>query len=530
MRTWYPVNSGDAMAIARERWATKIGLVLALAGNAIGLGNFLRFPRQAALNGGGAFLIPYFVCLLLIGIPLVWVELAIGRRGGRHGRGHTAGMFELLWKHPLAKYVGALGLFIPFAVGSYYVFVESWCLAYSFFSLTGSYFGLGSLAEVGHFLAGFQGVEQNQHFSSRWPAYLFFTISFALNIAILMGGVARGIERLALWAMPVLFVFAAILMVRVLTLDPPPGAGPDQTVLSGLGFVWNPNFAALADPQVWLAAAGQIFFTLSVGWGILHTYASYIESDDDLTLTGAATASLNEVAEVVLGGTIALTAAVVFFGIAESTHIAQQGSYDLGFHAMPLVMEQIPGGRWFGAMWFFLLFLAGITSSVAMLQPTIALLREDFGFTRDRAVLLTGALLFLCAQPVFFFLGHGFMDQLDFWAGSFGLLLFGFLEIVIFAWMFGMTDGWEEITRGAKLRIPRVFRFIIQWVMPLGMGAILLSWSVTNLVPELSLEKVAEGDRPYVIGARLLLVALLVGFWVAVRAGGRRRAAAEVEQ
>ena len=135
------------MAVARERWATKIGL-----------GNFLRFPRQAALNGGGAFLVPYVICLRAIGIPLMWIELAIGRMGGRHGRGRIAGMFELMWRHPAAKYIGALGLFIPFAVAMYYVFVESWCLAYAYFSLSGSYFGLGSMDEVGHYLAGFQGI------------------------------------------------------------------------------------------------------------------------------------------------------------------------------------------------------------------------------------------------------------------------------------------------------------------------------------------------------------------------------------
>ena len=477
--------------------------MLALAGNAIGLGNFLRFPRQAALNGGGAFLIPYFVCLLAIGIPLLWVELAIGRLGGRHGRGHTAGMFEVLWSHPLAKYIGALGLFIPFAVACYYIFVSSWCLAYACFSLTGSYFGLGSLAEVGHFLAGFQGVEQNQHFSSLAAGVRFFVIAFALNIAILLGGVARGIERLALCAMPMLFVFAAILMVRVLTLDPPRAPRPDQTVLSGLGFVWNPDLAAIADPQVWLAAAGQIFFTLSVGWGILHTYASYIGPDDDVALTGLSTASLNEVAEVVLGGTIALTAAVVFFGVAQAQAIAEQGSFDLGFHAMPLVLEQMPGGRIFGAMWFLLLFFAGITSSVAMLQPTIAMLREDFGMPRRRAVLRRPARsLFLGAQPVLFFFAHGFMDQLDFWAGSFGLLLFGFLEIVIFTRLFGMARGWEEITRGAKLRIPRVFRFVIAWVMPLGDGrdpAVL----VGDEPGAGALARRSGGDRPpYVVGAR----------------------------
>ncbi len=513
------------MAIAREHWATKIGLVLALSGNAIGLGNFLRFPRQAALNGGGAYLIPYFVCLLVIGIPLMWVELSIGRMGGRHGRGHTAGMFELLWRHPLAKYVGALGLFIPFVVGSYYVFVESWCLAYSFFSLTGSYFGLGSMAEVGHFLAGFQGVEKNQHFASLLPAYCFFVVSLGLNVLILLGGIARGIERMALWLMPMLFVLAIVLMVRVLTLDPPPGAGPDQTVLAGLGFVWNPDFSAIANPKVWLDAAGQILFTLGVGWGIIHTYASYMRPDDDVALVGLTTTSLDEFVEVVLGGTIALTSAVVFFGVAQAQQIAAQGSFDLGFHAMPLVMEQMPAGRLFGALWFLLLFFAGITSSVAMLQPTIALLREDFGFTAKRAVWLTGALMFVCAQPVLFFIGHGFLDQLDFWAGSFAFLLFAFLEIVIFTRIFGMTRGWAEITHGATLRIPRIFHFVIAWVMPLAMGAILVLWSATNLLPALSLDAVKEADRPYVIGARLLMVAVLVAFWVAVRAGSRRRAA-----
>jgi NSS family neurotransmitter:Na+ symporter len=511
--------------VQRERWATKIGLVLALAGNAIGLGNFLRFPRQAALNGGGAFLVPYFVCLLVIGIPLMWVECAIGRYGGRHGRGHTAGMFDLLWRHPAGKYVGALGLFIPFAVCCYYVYVESWCLAYSFFSLTGSYFGLHSPAEIGRFLAGFQGVEHNAYFGGIATAYGFFVLTFVINLAVLMGGVARGIERLALFAMPLLFLFAAALVVRVLTLSPPPGAGPDQTVVSGLGFIWNPDLSALGNPQVWLNAAGQIFFTLSVGWGIIHTYASYIPPEDDVALVGLSTASVNEVAEVVLGGTIALTAAVVFFGVTRAHAIAEQGSFDLGFQAMPLVMEQLPGGQLFGTLWFLLLFFAGITSSVALMQPTIALLREDFQVPHRRAVGLTGALLFLCSQPVLFFLGEGFLDEFDFWAGSFALLLFGFLEVLIFTRVFGMDNAWDEITRGARIVVPRVFRFVIAWIMPLALGAILLAWSATNLLPQLSLAGVPAAHRPYVLGARLMLVAIFVAYCAVVRAGLRRRPA-----
>jgi len=324
--------------------------------------------------------------------------------------------------------------------------------------------------------------------------------------------------------MPLLFLFAVVLVVRVLTLDPPLGAAPDQTVMAGLGFVWNPDFSALRMPSVWLAAAGQIFFTLSVGWGIVHTYASYIGPDDDVALTGLSAASLNEFAEVVLGGTIALTASVVFFGVVASQEIAAAGSFDLGFQTMPLVLEQLPGGRLFGTLWFLLLFFAGLTSAVALLQPLIAMLREDFGLPRQRAVLLTGVLLFIGAQPVILFLQHGFLDQIDFWAGTFGLLLFGFLEILIFTRILGIERGWQEITHGARIAVPRLFRFVIAWVTPIGLGAILLSWTATDLVPALSIERIDEADRPYVLGAWAMMAGLLLSFCVAIHYGLRRRA------
>jgi neurotransmitter:Na+ symporter, NSS family len=514
-------------AAGRERWTTRMGLVLALAGNAVGLGNFLRFPRQAALNGGGAFLVPYFVCLLLIGVPLMWVELAIGRYGGARGRGHTAAIFPLLWRHPVAKYVGALGVFIPFAVATYYVYVESWCLAYAFFSLRGSLAAAASSGGLGAFLAGFQGREANAYFHGLGWAYTFFVATFALNLGVLRGGIAKGIERLALVGMPLLFLIGIALVVRVLTLSPPPGAAPDQNVLAGLGFVWNPDFAALGEPRVWLAAAGQIFFTLSVGWGIVHAYGSYIAPEDDVALTGLTSASLNEFAEVVLGGTIALTAAVVFFGVSQAQVVARGGSFDLAFQSMPLVLSRLPGSTLLGALWFLLLFLAGITSSVALLQPLICLLHEDFRLPRERAVAVAGGLLFIGCQPVLLWLGHGFLDELDFWAGEFALLLFGFLEVVIFAWLFGMDRGWHEITRGARLRVPHAYRAVIGWVMPLALGAILVSWAAHDLVPALSLAHVAAADRPYVLGARGFLLALLGAALWAARAAERARAARE---
>jgi hypothetical protein len=140
-------------------------------------------------------------------------------------------------------------------------------------------------------------------------------------------------------------------------------------------------------------------------------------------------------------------------------------------------------------------------------------------------VIVTALLVFLGSQPVLFFFAHGFMDQLDFWAGSFGLLLFGFLEIVIFTRLFGMARGWAEINHGARRPVPRIFHFVIAWVMPMGMGAILLAWSATNLLPELDLSKFEAGDRPYVLGARFWLLGLLVAYWLAVGFGSRQRRA-----
>lgn len=453
-------------------------------------------------------MIPYFLSLLLIGLPLLWAECAIGRYGGRHGHGHTAGMLHCMWDHPAAKYVGVLGIFIPFTVGLYYIPITSWCLAFSWFSLTGAYEGLHAQAEIGGFLRAFQGWESNAQFDGRGTLYLFFAITLGMTLLTLAGGVARGIERLARIALPALFAMAMLLAVRVLTLDPPAGAAPDQSVQSGLGFVWNPDLGALRDPRVWLAAAGQVFFTLSVGWGIVHTYTSYLHPNDDIALTGLAMASLNEFAEIVLGGTIAITASVVFFGVVATQQIATS-TFDLGFQSMALIFQQLPMGRVLGALWFLLLFFAGLTSAVAITQPAVALIQEGFGLGRGRAVALVGLAMFTLSTPVIWW--QGVLGELDFWAGTYALLLFGLAEAVIFAWIFGMERGWHEITRGAHLRVPRVVAPLLKYVTPLLLALILGMFSVQYL------PGVLASDDPGVWAARALVVAIFAVLALAAR-------------
>jgi SNF family Na+-dependent transporter len=500
----------------REAWASRIGLILAMAGNAIGLGNFLRFPVQAAQNGGGAFMIPYFIALLLLGIPLMWVEWAIGRRGGQFGYGSAAGAFGALMKTKgsakFANYLGALGISIPLAFAIYYNYIESWTLAYSTFSITGKYFGILDTENMTSFLRSFQGVTTSEHFAGLGTAFVFFFITLALNVWILSQSVAQGIERLAKIAMPTLFIFALILVVRVFTLGTPdPVNAPENSVYNGFGYLWNPDFSKITEARPWLAAAGQIFFTLSIGTGSILTYASYMKRKDDLALTGLSTSITNEFAEVICGGSIAIPVAVAFFGIAGTTAIAEGGSFNLGFMAMPIIFQKMPFGQMFGFMWFILLFFAGITSSVALCSPAMSFLQDQMKMTRKQAALAVGAILLLCGLPVVLFLGHGFLDEMDFWAGTFGLVVFAMIEVILFAWIFGGKRAWAEINEGADIQIPRVFKFIIQYVTPVYLIGLLFAWGVQDGIPVLLMEGKPAADIPYLWAARLMMLGLTAG-------------------
>jgi len=457
----------------REQWSTKLGLILAMAGNAVGLGNFLRFPTQAAENGGGAFMIPYMIAMLLIAIPLMWTEWAIGRYGGARGHGATPGIFKFLWKNPISKYIGVLGLFVPFVVLCYYIYIESWTLGYAIFSL------FGVLPHPDPSLPQDQYLKPFADFLSWYTkpsfvAYLFFLITMAFNAFILYKGVSGGIEKFAKVAIPTLFILAAILMIRVILIETPNG-----TAVQGLDFLWHPDFSQLLNPQVWLAAAGQVFFTLSLGFGAIITYASYIKKDDDIVASGLSSASLNELAEVILGGSIAIPAAVAFFGVMNAQNVAESGAFNLAFVSLPAIFSNLTGGGIIGFLWFFLLFFAGATSSVAISMPVIAFLQDEFKLGRKVAVTATVIFTFLVAQiPIFL---PKALDEMDFWAGTFFVVLFALLEVVVFFWLFESKKAWEEINRGGLFRVPRFYYYVLKFVTPIALFLILVAWSVEIL-------------------------------------------------
>lgn len=501
----------------REQWGSRIGLILAVAGNAIGLGNFLRFPVKAAANGGGAFMIPYFVAFLLLGIPMMWVEWTIGRMGGVQGHGTTPGMLNLLWKKAPSKYLGALGVVIPFAIVIYYNFIESWCLGYSWFSVTGKYFGHANREAMGRFLRGYQGIESNDFFASLGPVLIFWGITIALNFYFLYRGISKGIEVLAKFGMPLLFIFGIILVVRILTLGTPDPAQPELSIANGMGYIWNPDFSRLGSASVWLVAAGQIFFTLSIGQGIINTYASYVREKQDVTLNGLSTSATNELAEVILGGTIAIPVAVAFFGLAETRVIAEGGAFNLGFQALPVIFQKIPLGQIFGGMWFFLLFIARITSSVALTQPAIAFLQDEFKWKREKAVIAVFSVLIVLSAVVIAFFKFGFLDELDFWVGTFGLVVFAAIEIVLFSWVFGLKKGWVEMHKGADLKVPKIFKFILTYVTPIYLLIMLGVWTYQDAVKEFLMKGKDPANRPYLWGARVMIIGLLLVMLLLIR-------------
>jgi neurotransmitter:Na+ symporter, NSS family len=465
-----------------EVWSSRFGVILAVAGSAVGLGNFLRFPGLAAQYGGASFMIAYFISLLLLGIPIGWAEWTMGRMGGQRGYHSSPGIFYAIVKHPVGKYLGLMGFIIPVVVYMYYVYIEAWCLGYALNAATGTFSAPG--ADAGAFFTRFTGANQDGvalHFGLQ-DVGIFVVAVYFINFFFIYKGISKGIEIVCKWAMPLLILIAFIILARVLTLGTPDPAKPEQNVLNGLGFMWNPQDIAtgLKNPQLWLAAAGQIFFSLSVGFGAVITYASYLTRKDDVVLSGLTAASCNEFCEVGLGGLITVPAAFVFLGTAG---IIGQGTFALGFNVLPQVFAKMPfGADFFATIFYLLLFLAAITSSLSMLQPGIAFFEEGFGLGRKASI---GFLAFMTA------IGTGIvwwfskdlkaLDTIDFWIGTVMIFVQGLVLAGVYAWYIGIDKAWEETHQGAEMRIPGLYKKVLVYISPSFLGIVLVMFILKNV-------------------------------------------------
>ncbi len=487
------------MELQREQWKSKLGIILAVAGSAVGLGNFLRFPGLVAQHGG-AFMIPYFISLLLLGLPLMWIEWTFGRYGGGFGHSTAPGVFHSIrQKNRFIKYFGVIGILGPLLVFVFYTYIESWLLGYSFISLFDGFKDVSG-DQMGTFLGGYSGQADTNYFPHGLSvAYTVFALTFLINISVVWKGLTAGIEKLCQWAMPLLFLLAIILVVRIFTLQPPAGH-PERTVTAALNTMWNPDLAKLKDTSIWLDAAGQVFFSLSVGFGVILTYASYLKKDDDVALSGLTAASANTFAEVILGASIVIPAAFMFLGPEVTTnYVNTESSIQLGMLAMPQALAQMPLHNVFGFVWFFLLFLAGVTSSISLAQPAIAFLEDEFNLTRQKAVAIFAAVTFGLCNMVILWQAVA-IEEFNFWAATLIIIIFGLVEAILAGWVFGIDKIWNELHSGSDIRIPRVYRFIIKYITPTLILAILVTWLYQKgmahilLNPDLTSDKKTLGD------------------------------------
>jgi NSS family neurotransmitter:Na+ symporter len=451
----------------KEQWGSQLGVILAVAGSAVGLGNFLRFPGQAAQNGGGAFMLPYFAALIFLGIPMCWAEWTMGRHGGSKGFNSAPGIFTTIWPNRLAPYFGTLALLIPLVIYMYYVLIEAWCLGYAYDYLVGNFNNIDPTpAAYSAYFDDFVGNKANGFIyeggNNELVGILLFV--FILNFVLIYRGISKGIEKFCNIAMPLMAVCAICVLIRVLTLGTPDPARPDNNLINGLGSMWNPNPEFLWKPDTWLAAAGQIFFSISAGFGIIINYASYLKKKDDVALSSLTAGSVNEFFEVCLGGLITLPAAFIFLGASAT----MMGTFGLGFNALPNVFAVMPGGRIFGFVWFFMLFLAAITSSLSMLQPVIAFFEEGLGLKRHASVTFLGLIAaFGTGFCLYFSKGMIALDTMDFWVGTFLIYVLAMFQTLLYGWCMGIEKGEEEMHHGAHLRVPKVVQYVLKYISPL---------------------------------------------------------------
>ncbi|MEX0891988.1 MAG: sodium-dependent transporter [Gemmatimonadota bacterium] len=455
-----PPSAGDPTTPApRDTWGSKAAFILAAAGSAVGLGNIWGFPTVAAANGGGAFLVLYLICVALIGAPVMLAELAIGRRSQRN----PVGAFKAIKPGTAWGLVGALGVITGIVILSFYSVIAGWTLTYVWKTLTGA-FGVGADTE-----AIFGGVA-----GSAWGSIFTHLLFMALTIYVVLGGVRHGIERWTKVLMPLLAIILVLLVIRAVTLS---GAG------AGLEFYLKPDFSDINGGVV-LAAIGQAFFSLSLGMGAMITYGSYIGKKDDL-VTSALWVSGFDTAIAIMAGLI------IFPTLFHAGMQAGDGGPGMVFVVLTSLLGTIPpapiGGILFGTLFFLLLAIAALTSSVSLLEVATAYFVDEKRWSRKKAAVAVGGAAFLLGIPSA--LGNGAVGWLSSLPGvgtdflSFLFMLFGQYALVVGALFIALFAGWawgvkgvgEEVrANDGKFPLGRTWSFLIRFLAPVAIVLILM--------------------------------------------------------
>lgn len=441
----------------RGQWGSSFGFIMAAAGSAVGLGNIWRFPYITGENGGGAFVFVYIICVILIGLPLLLNEIALGRKSGKN----PIGAIRTTGGNKFWQSAGGLCILVCFCVLSYYSVIAGWTIGYIF----------TELINIPIDFAEFQDT----------PMYvvpLCFLFLF-MTIGIVLGGISGGIEKAAKFLMPVLFLIILFIAGRAVTLE-----GAEE----GIRYYLEPDFSKI-NGEVVLAALGQAFFSMSVGWGLMITYGSYLPKSNNVVQSSTWIAGMDS-AVALLGGLMIFPA---LFALLPGKDPA--GGPALVFDVLPKVFDAMPGGNFIGALFFLLLLVAALTSSISMLEVPVSYFIDEKKWSRKKATWIIGGAAMLLSIPsalssiegnvfntmtinFFGIIKSGFFDMMDFF--------FGTLAVVVICLMLSLYTGWvskikifaDEIELGSpvfKGVLRKLWIFFIRIVCPVVILLVLLN-------------------------------------------------------
>jgi NSS family neurotransmitter:Na+ symporter len=448
MRERQPEQTG------RGHWGSRIGFIMSAAGSAVGLGNIWKFPYISGMHGGGAFVVFYLFCIILVGLPIMIAEMVIGR----HTHKDPVGAFRELKGGPWTL-VGWLGVTAGFVILSYYAVVAGWAVDYLFLALKGTF----GTAHTGAVPALFGNLLANDLSQIFWQA-----VFMGLTILIVLGGVSSGLERANRIMMPVLFLILVLLAGYGLFQ---PGG------VKALRFLFSPDWSKL-DPPAMLESMGHAFFTLSLGMGAILTYGSYADEKTNIPTVAITVAIMDTV--------VALLAGIAIFAIVFTYNIEPAAGPGLVFKTLPIAFSQIPGGTFIAILFFLLLVFAALTSAISLLEVVVAYYCDEKNWGRKKATLVMGCIIFLLGVPsalsnniladLHFIGGRNFLDSVDLLATNYFLPLGGLLIALFTGWVLTTRVARAEIEKGeVTFHLYPLWHFLIRYVSPVLVAIVFLN-------------------------------------------------------
>ncbi|TCS96933.1 sodium-dependent transporter [Hazenella coriacea] len=445
----------------KQQWGSRMGFILAAVGSAIGLGNIWRYPYVAYENGGGAFLIPYLVALLTTAIPILLMEYALGHKY----RGSSPwSMMKLSKKF---EWLGWFQVLLSFIIVTYYMVIIGWAASYAYYSLglqwgtdTQSFF-LNDYLGLSDSVWSFGGIE--------WKVFIPVLLLWIITYWVMRRGVRKGIELASRILLPMLVIMMLMITFRAITLE---GAS------TGLNVLFTPNFAKMMEPGVWVAAYGQVFFSLSIGFATMISYASYLNKKEDLSNSGFIAAFANSGFEFL--ASIAVFGALGFLATQQNVPVEEvvDKGILLAFSVFPEIINSFPGlNALFGFMFFGALVFAGFTSAVSLIEPSVLALQNKLNLSRKAAINWICGVAFLISSMYTFKNGLNILDIVDHFVNNYGILLGSLLQIIVIGWVFKQLKPLQQhINSVSDVRVGSWWIIMLKYVSPIMLTIILASY------------------------------------------------------